>query len=122
MRVWLIPVLGICTFFVATIAWGFSTSTQVGASIPNYLSTIFSTASPTAEILPQGSLLLLLVGSLLLANIPVVYELSNSLGFKSKKKTLNFGFSLTQDGGVNLGVSKRELAEIGKITKKVVRE
>lgn len=122
MRFWLISVLGICTFFVVAIVWGFSTSTQVVVGTRNDVSTVFSTASSTAEILPHGSLLVMLVGSLLLAIIPVVHELSNGLGFKSKEETPNFGFSLTQDRGVDLGVSKRELAEIGKITKKVVRE
>ena len=106
MKIWFISALGICTFFVAAMAWGFSASTEVGAGTPSYVSTVFDT-TPNVQVLPRGNLLLMLSGSLFLTLLPAIYELSSGFHFKFRRARPSFGFSLIRARGVDLGVSER---------------
>lgn len=124
MRIWHISVLGICAFFVVALALGLSTGTVEGAQTPSYISMVFDTSSSNVPVLPHASLLLMLAGSLFLALLPAVYELHNGFQFKFKKakEIPSYSFSLTRSKGFEIGISEKDLAEIGKITKGVVRE
>jgi len=123
MKLWPIFALGICAFFVSAITWGFSTGSEVKVETPSYVSTVFGTSPPEEVVLPHESLLLMLFSSLVLAFLPVLYELGNASHVRCKRRAVsNIGFSLTQHQKLDLGMSEKELAEIGRRTMDVVRE